>query len=230
MPLPSAPLHRMRGVVALLIAAALALVAVAPARAAKLEEGQKAVGLKGTDFLTGAAARSGAVARQARDPAGLRLDLLQFLHGHRAEPDQAAEKIPRGKPGDLQHLSGHLQPPAGHQVLSRLRQGHQPEPAHRRQARHQPRVRRRHPADDDHHRPRRDHPQADRRLHRGGREGDRRRHREAAQRDAGGRERRARSGARSPSRSSSPRVSRRPPRTGSRWSGTPAAPARATSR
>jgi len=53
MPLPSTPLHRKRGVAVLLIAAAFTLVAVAPARAAKLEEGQKAVALKGTDFLTG---------------------------------------------------------------------------------------------------------------------------------------------------------------------------------
>ena len=54
MPLPSTPFHRTRAVVALLIAAAFTLAAVAPALAAKLEEGQKAVGLKGTDFLTSA--------------------------------------------------------------------------------------------------------------------------------------------------------------------------------
>ena len=230
MPLPSTPSHRTRGAAALLIAAAFTLAAVAPARAAKLEEGQKAVGLKGTDFLTGAPARSGAVARQARDPAGLRLDLLQFLHGHRAEPHQAAKKIPRGEPGDLQHLPRHLQPPAGHQVLSRLRQGHQPEPAHRRQARHQPRVRRGHPADDDHHRPRRRHPPADRRLHRGGREGDRRRHREAAQRDAGLRRRRGEAGRGALHGLRSRELHENHARTGSPWSATPAAPARATFR
>ncbi|MHB8835923.1 MAG: cytochrome c3 family protein [Candidatus Methylomirabilia bacterium] len=54
MPLPLAPSHRKRGAAALLIALAFTLVAVAPARGAKLEEGQKAAGLKGTDFLTGA--------------------------------------------------------------------------------------------------------------------------------------------------------------------------------
>ena len=43
MHLTSMPLRRTRGVVALMTAAALTLVAVAPARAAKLEEGQKAV-------------------------------------------------------------------------------------------------------------------------------------------------------------------------------------------
>ncbi len=53
MPLPSAPLHRMRGGAALLAAAALILGVLAPASAAKIEEGQKAVGIKGTDFLTG---------------------------------------------------------------------------------------------------------------------------------------------------------------------------------
>lgn len=53
MPLPSAPVQRMRGGAVLLLAAALILGASAPARAAKIEEGQKAVGLKGTDFLTG---------------------------------------------------------------------------------------------------------------------------------------------------------------------------------
>lgn len=54
MPLSRASLRRVRGVVAFLIAAAFALLAAAPARAAKIEEGQQAVGLKGTDFLTGA--------------------------------------------------------------------------------------------------------------------------------------------------------------------------------
>lgn len=47
--------RRMRGGLLLLTAAAFALGSVLPARAAKLDEGQKAVGLKGTDFLTGAA-------------------------------------------------------------------------------------------------------------------------------------------------------------------------------
>ena len=54
MSLSRASLQRVRGAAALLIAATLTLVAVAPARAAKIEEGQQAVGLKGTDFLTGA--------------------------------------------------------------------------------------------------------------------------------------------------------------------------------
>ena len=53
MPVASTPLHRTRAAVALLIAAAFTLLAVVPARAAKLEEGQKAVGVKGTDFLSG---------------------------------------------------------------------------------------------------------------------------------------------------------------------------------
>jgi predicted CXXCH cytochrome family protein len=55
MPLPSTPLHRKRGGVAFLVAAAFTLAAVSPAVAAKLEEGQKAASLKGTDFLTGSA-------------------------------------------------------------------------------------------------------------------------------------------------------------------------------
>jgi len=54
MSLPPTPLQRKRGVAALLVALAFMLAAAAPARAAKLEEGQKAVGLTGTDFLTGA--------------------------------------------------------------------------------------------------------------------------------------------------------------------------------
>ena len=54
MPLPFTPSHRKRGGAALLVALAFTLVVAAPARAAKLEEGQKALGLKGTDFLTGA--------------------------------------------------------------------------------------------------------------------------------------------------------------------------------
>ena len=53
MPVTITPLAT-RGVVALLVAAAFVSAGWSPARAAKLEEGQKAVGLKGTDFLTGA--------------------------------------------------------------------------------------------------------------------------------------------------------------------------------
>jgi len=54
MPWLFTPLRLLRGVAAAVIAVALLLVVATPARAAKLEEGQKAVGLKGTDFLTGA--------------------------------------------------------------------------------------------------------------------------------------------------------------------------------
>jgi len=52
MPSPLKPLQQKRGVAAVLIALAFTLFAAAPTWAAKLEEGQKAVGLKGTDFLT----------------------------------------------------------------------------------------------------------------------------------------------------------------------------------
>jgi predicted CXXCH cytochrome family protein len=55
MPVLTTPLRWKRGGVALLVAAAFTLAAGAPARAARLEEGQKAVGIKGTDFLSGAA-------------------------------------------------------------------------------------------------------------------------------------------------------------------------------
>ncbi len=50
---PLAQPLRQHQVAALLIALACTFVTVAPARAAKLEEGQKAVGFKGTDFLGG---------------------------------------------------------------------------------------------------------------------------------------------------------------------------------
>ena len=52
MPVSTTPLRLMRGT-ALLIAAAFVLAVGAPARAARLEEGQKAAGIKGADFLTG---------------------------------------------------------------------------------------------------------------------------------------------------------------------------------
>ena len=54
MPVPITPQHRTRGALALIVAAAFTVLAASPTRAAKLEEGQKAVNLKGTDFLSGA--------------------------------------------------------------------------------------------------------------------------------------------------------------------------------
>ncbi len=57
MPVPITPRRLVRGVVASLAVAAFAAVAAVaadPAHAARLEEGQKAVNLKGTDFLTSA--------------------------------------------------------------------------------------------------------------------------------------------------------------------------------
>jgi predicted CXXCH cytochrome family protein len=53
MTLTSSPRQVTIRVVALLVAAAFIAAGWSPVRAAKLEEGQKAVGLKGTDFLTG---------------------------------------------------------------------------------------------------------------------------------------------------------------------------------
>jgi predicted CXXCH cytochrome family protein len=53
MPTRYTPLPRLREFVAAVVAAAVVAAVAAPARAAKLEEGQKAVRLTGTDFLTG---------------------------------------------------------------------------------------------------------------------------------------------------------------------------------
>lgn len=54
MPASITPRPRLRGVVASLVAVAILAVAATPAGSAKPDEGQKAIGLKGTDFLTGA--------------------------------------------------------------------------------------------------------------------------------------------------------------------------------